>query len=240
MNALKNLLIHLEVEDNSKKLEQFHAYRDEILAWNEKVNLTAITDLEEFEKKHFIDSILPVESLEFQHSDRIIDIGTGAGFPGVPLAILYPKKEFLLVDSLNKRLKIIDEITDKLGIYNVKTIHGRAEELARRKEFRESFDLCVSRAVANLATLSEYCLPFVRPGGTFIAYKGNSVGEEVEAAKRAISLLGGKLDRIEEISKKGKKWEMDFDHTLLFIKKDKKTSKTYPRKAGVPAKTPIK
>lgn len=164
----ENLDLDVTLNDPAK-LELFAKYMDGVLEWNEKVNLTNITDKNDFIVKHYIDSILCVDSDEFKEADTIIDLGTGGGFPGVPLAILFPNKKFTLVDSLNKRLKIIKELCDNLGIKNVDVVHGRAEELGHQKIMREKFDLCVSRAVANLSTLAELCLPFVAVGGSFVA-----------------------------------------------------------------------
>lgn len=160
-------------------------------------------------------------------------MGTGAGFPGIPLSIVSPEKEFILADSLNKRLKVVSSLSGDLCLSNVRTIHGRAEELARNKAYRESFDLCVSRAVANMAVLSEYCLPFLRKGGYLLAYKGPDGREEVKKAEKAISVLGGKCMRIEESPVEG------FDHNIAVIEKIKNTPAKFPRKAGTPAKEPI-
>lgn len=209
---------------------------EEILERNQFINLTAITERDEFIKKHYIDSLLCADSPEFLNAENIIDVGTGGGFPGIPLAIAFPEKKFVLMDSLNKRIKIIKELAETLGITNVEPIHGRAEEIARRKDMRESFDVCVSRAVANMSTLSEYCLPFVKVGGTFIAYKGPEAGAEIEAAGKAIDVLGGKVIRevLAEIP------ESDLQHRLIYVNKIKNTVSKYPRKAGTPSKEPIK
>ena len=169
-------------------------------------------------------------------ADKILDMGTGAGFPGVPLAILSPEKEFVLVDSLKKRLKIIDELCCRIGIKNVTTLHARAEDLARRDEHREKYDLCLSRAVANLSTLSEYCLPFVRQGGFMIAYKGAEAETEVKNAENAVKQLGGKFRRTVPSAFSGEAEE----HKLVIIEKTGKTPSKYPRKAGTPAKEPLK
>jgi len=235
MSVIKEVFEKLQIADSGEKEKQLLDYRDEILQRNQFINLTAITEPEEFLMKHYVDSLLCVSSEEFQRANRIIDVGTGAGFPGIPLAISFPEKEFILMDSLKKRLRVIEELCCKFGIHNVTVLHGRAEELGRRKEYREQFDLCVSRAVANLSTLSEYCLPFVRTGGSFISYKGPDCDTEVKNASRAISLLGGKLERIEtpEIEK------IPFEHRLIYIKKVNKTLSKYPRKPGTPSKEPI-
>lgn len=236
MNSLENCFDDLNIRLDDNKIKKFEGYMEAILEKNKFVNLTAITDRDEFIKKHFIDSLLCAASEEFIQAKSVIDVGTGGGFPGVPLAIAFPDKEFVLIDSLNKRIRIIDEICQMLSITNVRAVHGRAEELARRKEFRESFDVCVSRAVANMSTLSEYCLPFVKVGGTFIAYKGPDCGEEMKQAANAISILGGQLVRIDKPELKNQ----PFEHTLIYIRKDANTVSKYPRKAGTPSKEPIK
>ncbi len=233
MNLLKETLERLELPSDDKMLEKFQQYMEGILEWNEKINLTAITDREEFVVKHFVDSLLCCNFAEYRSAKRVIDVGTGAGFPGIPLAIVSPDKEFILADSLNKRLKVVSELAGSLHLSNVTTIHGRAEELGRNKAYRESFDLCVSRAVANMSVLAEYCLPFLKRGGYFLAYKGPDSGEEVRQAEKAISLLGGRCLRIEEVP------VQDFNHNIVVMEKIKSTPAKFPRKAGTPAKEPI-
>lgn len=198
IGEVEGLCRKLNIPYDAETDEKFAGYMEGILSWNEHINLTAITDRTEFVQKHYIDSLLCANAPEVLGASRVIDVGTGGGFPGVPLAIVFPDKEFVLVDSLRKRLRVIEELCEKLGIGNVRVVHGRAEELARLGELRESFDLCVSRAVANMSTLAEYCLPFVRVGGSLLAYKGPDCEDEVGRAGRAIKLLGGRLDRIEE------------------------------------------
>lgn len=224
------------VEHSDRKQEQLTGYMEEILRLNESVNLTAITDRREFIQKHYADSLLCAELGEFRSAGTVIDVGTGGGFPGVPLAIAFPEKQFTLIDSLNKRIKIVNELCEKLGIANVTAIHGRAEELARKKELREAFDLCVSRAVANMSTLAEYCLPFVKTGGSFIAYKGPDCDDEIREAQRAIDLLGGRLAG--DVRPGGE--DMPFDHRLIIIQKEKNTPSKFPRKAGKPSKEPLR
>ena len=211
-------------------------YMEGILAWNEKVNLTNITDPAEFRIKHNADSLMCVDFPEFLEAETVIDVGTGGGFPGIPLAVYAPEKHFTLLDSLNKRLKIIDELAGELGIKNITLVHGRAEDAARAKEHREKYDLCVSRAVSNLATLSEYCLPFIKGGGYLLAYKGPGAEEEVKEAAKALKTLGGSLVDIRETSME----EYGLDHRILVIKKVRNTPKAYPRKAGTPLKEPLK
>ena len=229
-DALEKLNINRKVD-----YDKFEKYMVGILEWNEKVNLTNITDHDEFIEKHYIDSIVIANQDEFIEADKIIDVGTGGGFPGVPLAILFPEKNFILLDSLNKRLKIINQLTNEIGINNVTTIHGRAEELAKKPGLRESFDMCLSRAVANLTSLSELCIPFVKENGTFIAYKGPGINEELENAQKAIEILGGNISKIEDVNINN-----NMEHKLLFINKIRNTPKKYPRKPGEPIRNPIK
>lgn len=233
MKALTEAFEQLQIPWEKDTAGKFVGYMDGILEWNEKINLTAIKDRDEFVVKHLVDSILCAGFPEYKNSESIIDVGTGAGFPGIPLAIISPDKDFVLADSLNKRLRVINDLTDRLGIYNVETVHGRAEELARNKNFRENFDLCVSRAVANMAVLAEYCLPFIRMGGHLLAYKGPDVNEELKSAEKAIKTLGGKVLRIETTPLQG------YEHNIVVIEKMKKTPAKYPRRAGTPVKEPI-
>ena len=217
-----------------RQIEQFQKYRSGVLEWNEKVNLTAITDPEEFEIKHFQDSIAAAGDPVMQRAKTVIDVGTGGGFPGIPLAILFPEKKFTLMDSLGKRIKIIDQLAKEIGISNVELVHARAEDLAKKKEYREQFDVCVSRAVANLSTLSEYCIPFVKVGGYFVPYKTAAAQEEIVQGKKAMFILGGHLERVTELGSE------ESGHTILWIQKVKPTPAKYPRKAGTPSKEPLK
>ena len=236
MEALKKALELMGGPSDEITVNKYQQYMEGVLDWNEKVNLTNITDPEEFVIKHFIDSIICIDYPEFEEAGKIIDVGTGGGFPGVPLAIAAPDKEFILMDSLNKRLKIIDELCGQIGIGNVTTVHARAEELAKNKAHREQYDLCVSRAVANMATLAEYCLPFIKVGGCLMAYKGPDAEREVEEARKALFLLGGQVEEIRE----GNLKEFGIDHKVVIIKKVKNTPSKFPRKAGTPAKEPLK
>ena len=220
-------------EEQNSILEK---YMEGILSWNEKVNLTNITDPEEFRVKHLADSLMCTGFPEYEKAESIIDVGTGGGFPGIPLAVFSPDKHFTLLDSLNKRLRIIGELSEELGIRNISLVHGRAEDMGRSKEHREKYDLCVSRAVSNLATLTEYCLPFIRTGGYFMAYKGPGVEEEIKEAEFAIKRLGGEIADIRETRME----EYGLDHRILIIRKVKNTPKAYPRKAGTPLKEPLK
>lgn len=225
----------LGISYDENTVDQFRLYMEGILKWNESINLTSITEEDEFIKRHYVDSILCVPSKEFQRAKRIIDVGTGGGFPGIPLALLAPEKEFVLMDSLNKRIKIINELCQEIGIKNVTAIHSRAEDLSLKREHRGVYDLCISRAVANLATLSEYCLPFLKIGGYFLSYKSMDIGKEIKQAKKAIHILGGNMVR-EEIAELK---DFDLQHKILFIKKIKKTPAKFPRKAGMPSKDPL-
>ncbi len=234
MDHLQTTLAQFDIELSEAQLARYEGYRAAILEWNEKVNLTAITDPDEFEKKHFSDSVAIAGLPELRDAKRVIDVGTGGGFPGVPLAILFPDKEFVLMDSLAKRLTIVESVARDLGIDNVTVVHARAEDLGRSKTHREAYDLCVSRAVANLRVLSEYCLPFVRIGGSFLAYKTETAREEADAAKRAVAILGGKLSGIEPAPVPG-----GDGHLIIRIRKESGTPAKYPRKAGVPSKNPL-
>lgn len=236
MGRIAERIAELDIKVGKNSEQQLEKYMDGVLEWNEKVNLTAIKDRDEFVTKHYMDSMVCVLLEEYKNAQTVIDVGTGAGFPGVPLAIMNSEKHFVLLDSLSKRLKIVQELCHELDICNVETVHGRAEDFAASKSYRESFDLCVSRAVANLAALAEYCLPFVRVGGHFIAYKGADAEAEIAVAQKAIAVLGGQIERIENVSAKG---SFD-DHHIIVIKKIKITPAKYPRKAGIPTKEPIK
>lgn len=231
MEELKAYLKQLNIEGTDAKAQKLERYMEAVLEWNEKVNLTAITDRKEFVRKHFIDSLLCAQTDAFTGAASVCDVGTGGGFPGVPLAVCYPDKEFVLMDSLDKRVRIVRQLCEEIGIGNVTVIHGRAEELARKADFREHFDLCVSRAVANMRVLSEYCLPFVREGGTFIAYKGADCDAEIAEAEHAIRLLGGGAPLILPLTQ--------LEHSLVIIKKENATPPAYPRKAGTPSKKPL-
>lgn len=216
-----------------EQIDKLEAYMQEILRLNENINLTAITDKEEFVEKHYVDSLAVCGLGIVESAMKIIDVGTGGGFPGVPLAVAYPEKEFYLMDSLNKRLKIIDELVAQLNIDNVKTLHGRAEDVGQNVEYREKFDVCVSRAVASLPILLEYCLPLVKVGGYFIAYKGVNAQIEIDEAKKALKILGGE---VVDVMKGGS--END-EHQLIIVNKIANTPSKYPRKPSMPRKKPI-
>lgn len=221
---------------SEKQISQFMTYYDLLVEWNSFMNLTAITEFNEVIDKHFIDSLAICEYVDFKNGDSLIDIGTGAGFPGIPLKIVFPELRITLLDSLNKRIKFLDTVIESLGLENVETIHGRAEDFAKQQSYREKYDFVISRAVANLATLSELCIPFAKEDKYFISYKAEKCNEELEDAKKAISILGGKVEKQIEY----KLPDTDMNRNLLLIKKVKFTPKKYPRKAGTPAKEPIK
>ena len=220
---------------NSKQLQQFELFYKMLIEKNKVMNLTSITEEDEVIDKHFIDSLTCARVMDMSQIHSVIDIGTGAGFPGIPLKIAYPEIEFVLLDSLNKRVKFLNEVIEALGLSGIRAVHGRAEDLARDRELRASFDLCVSRAVANLSTLSEYCIPFVRVNGFFVSYKSKKGIEEIEASAHCMKMLGSKIVQIDEFQLS----DHDSDRVLIKIKKCSGTSKQYPRKAGIPSKNPL-
>lgn len=228
-------LKELGVSLTDKQIEQFLIYYELLTEWNSFMNLTAITEYEDVLKKHFVDSVSLIQAVDVRKELTLIDVGTGAGFPGLALKIAYPELKVTLLDSLQKRIQFLDAVIEKLGLEGIETIHGRAEDFAKPQKLRESFDLCVSRAVANLSTLSEYCLPFVKIGGYFIPYKSEKIAQEKEEAEKALELLGGKFERQVEFMLPSS----DIYRNLFVIKKVKETPKKFPRKAGLPAKEPI-
>ncbi len=228
-------LAHLGIVLNDTQKEQFHRFYEILVEWNSFMNLTGITEYEEVNEKHFVDSVSLVKAVDLSKVKTVIDVGTGAGFPGIPLKIAFPHLEIVLLDSLNKRVKFLNEVIEQLGLTGIRAIHGRAEDYAKQKEYREQFDLCVSRAVANLSTLSEYCIPYVNVGGMFIPYKSGEIDEEVETSKKAIHILGGKLSEVVKFRLPG----TDIGRSFVKIEKIQNTSKKYPRKAGLPAKEPL-
>lgn len=224
---------------HGKQLEQLLIYYEMLVEWNEKMNLTAITEYEEVMKKHFVDSLSLVKAYDMGKDEfpacSLIDVGTGAGFPGMVLKIAFPEWKVTLLDSLNKRIQFLDAVIQRLELTEIRAVHGRAEDYAKEEAYREKYDLCVSRAVANLATLSEYCLPFVKEGGLFISYKSGQTEGEVKTAEQAIRILGGRIKERKEFMLP----DTDISRTLIVIKKEKPTPKKYPRKAGLPSKQPI-
>lgn len=238
MNREEQLRVAAEaigVELNDTQISQFLKYYEILVEWNSFMNLTGITEYEEVIQKHFVDSLALGKAINVNEAESLIDIGTGAGFPGIPLKIAYPHLQVTLLDSLQKRIRFLNEVISQLGLTGVETIHGRAEDFAKPSMKREAYDLCVSRAVANLASLSEYCLPYVKVGGYFIPYKSGKIEEEMEASKKAVFLLGGKLE--EEV--KFMLPESDISRSLIKIKKVSATPKKYPRKSGMATKEPI-
>ena len=235
LTTLENGCRELGIELSQKQKNQFIQFYEFLVEKNKVMNLTGITEFEEVLTKHFLDSLACVKAIDMTKVKTIMDIGTGAGFPGVPLKIAFPHLEACLLDSLKKRVNFLEESFELLGLEGIKAIHGRAEDFAQNKEYRESFDLCVSRAVANLATLSEYCLPFVKVGGKFISYKSEKITEEMNAAQHAVKILGGKMDGQVEFTLP----DSDIYRNLFIITKEKSTPAKYPRKAGLPSKEPL-
>ena len=233
---LKDRLEALDIVLDQEQINQFDEYYEILVEWNKVMNLTGITEYQEVVEKHFLDSLSIVKVMDMDQAERVIDIGTGAGFPGIPLKIAFPKLDIVLLDSLNKRIRFLDHVIEELGLEGIRTIHGRAEDFARDGKYRERFDLCVSRAVANLSSLSEYCLPYVKVGGRFVSYKSGDIEEEVNDASKAIALLGGKKERIEKFQLP----DTDIQRSFVVIRKTKNTQKRYPRKAGMPTKEPLK
>ena len=219
---------------SEKQIEQLDKYYELLIEKNKVMNLTAIIEFDEVIVKHFADS-LSICTVMPNDIHTICDLGTGAGFPGIPMAIAYPNIQFTLIDSLNKRIKFLQEVVDCIGLDNVTLVHARAEEAGRNKIYREQFDLVVSRAVANIATLSEYCLPLVKIGGYFISFKSGDVNNEIELSGKAINKLGGKLEKPILFSLP----DTDISRSFLIINKEKNTPKVYPRKAGTPSKEPL-
>lgn len=270
MQELKKYCKELSIELTDGQLEQFQLYYELLIEWNEKVNLTAITEYDEVLKKHFLDSLALVEGKEIDLIEKVcvknqriklLDIGTGAGFPAIPLKIVYPQLFVVMLDSLNKRINFLNEVIQRLRLTEIVALHGRAEDYAKTAEkdhakknykktengiahipdvsgevcYREGFDIVVSRAVANLSTLSEYCLPYVRKDGIFVAYKSEELAKEQEIAEHAINILGGKIEKVFDFILPC----TDYHRNLCVIRKVKPTPKKFPRKAGTPTKEPI-
>ena len=231
LKSLEKLNIHL----NEKQVYQFMKYYEMLVETNKVMNLTAITDFDEVIDKHIVDSLALIQAIDLNKELKVIDVGTGAGFPGIPLKIAFPELDILLLDSLNKRIHFLDQVISELGLENIQTIHGRAEDFGKNPLYREKFDLCVSRAVANLSTLSEYCVPFVKVDGYFISYKSGKVQEELDASRHAVDILGGKVEKCLNYALA----DTDMERSLVVIHKLKPTKKAYPRKAGKPSKEPL-
>lgn len=236
LSKFKSMVDKLNIDLSDSQYDQFIKYYEMLIKWNEVMNLTAITEFDEVIVKHFVDSISLIKAIDVNKKINIIDIGTGAGFPGIPLKIAYPNLKITLLDSLNKRVGFLNEVINELDLKDIEALHGRAEDYAKAGQLREKYDLCVSRAVANLATLSEYCLPYVKVGGKFISYKSEKLAEELASAGKAISILGGKInDPIEFMLP-----DTEVFRAFMIIDKIKETPKKYPRKAGTPSKDPLK
>lgn len=229
----RNSMNSIGIELTNSQLNAFETYYDMLIDRNKVMNLTAITEFDEVMDKHFLDSVYLFRSIELKADYKLIDIGTGAGFPGIPLKIVFPELKITLLDSLNKRVGFLNDVIDELNLNDIEAIHGRAEDIARDKTYRASYDIAVSRAVANLSTLSEYCLPFVKIGGKFVSYKSGDCADEVDNAKAAIHLLGGKINKIDEFSYSNN------SRSFIVIDKVINTSNKYPRKAGLPSKKPL-
>lgn len=238
-NKNKSIIIDafskLDLPLSDRQAEQFLRFYELLIEKNKVMNLTAITEFEEVLTKHFLDSLLVVRTGEMPAAGRVLDLGTGAGFPGIPLKIAFPDMDLTLADSLNKRIRFLDEVTEELGLKGVRTVHARAEDLGRDPAHREQYDRVVSRAVANLSSLSEYCLPLVKKGGTFISYKSINIDTEAKEADRAIRLLGGNTERIEKYTLP----RTNLERAFVIVRKEQATPGKYPRKAGVPSKSPL-
>ena len=230
---LKNVLKDIDFNLTDEQLSQFEKYYSMIIEWNERINLTAITDPEEVAKKHFADSLSIIKVLSLNEIESVIDVGTGAGFPGIPLKIAFPHIKITLLDSLNKRIQYLGEVNDNLALSDVVLIHGRAETVARDPVHRQKYDLCVSRAVANLSVLSELCTPFVKVGGIFAPYKSEKADEELNEAANALNILGCEVRKIEKFNL------FDQVRCIPVIEKIKNTEDKYPRREGIPGKRPL-
>lgn len=234
-SKFSSILEQWQIPFSEKQREQLTVYYEMLVEKNKVMNLTAITEFEDVLEKHFLDSIAVARYVDLTGELSLMDLGTGAGFPGMPLKIMFPNLNITLADSLNKRIVFLNEVIDVLELEEVTTVHGRAEDLAADANHREQYDYCVSRAVANLSTLSEYCLPFVKVGGAFISYKSGEIEEELSAAKKAIFLLGGQTKEVIPFQLDG----TDISRSFVMIGKEKKTPKAYPRKSGIPSKKPL-
>ena len=225
--------LNMELDDDQRN--SFILYKELLKEWNQKINITSITEDVEIDIKHFLDSLTPISTNLINGKKKLIDIGTGGGFPGIPLKIYNKDLEVTLLDSLNKRIIFLNEVIKSLNLTNIEAIHGRAEELGRKPKYREQYDICISRAVASLDTLSEYCMPFVKVGGYFISMKGPDVEEELRGSEKGINILGGKIISTEIVTLP----ESDIQHSLIIIEKIKETPTKYPRAGGKPRSNPL-
>lgn len=235
MEILKQEALKFNIELSEEMLEKFEVYTNMLLEYNSFMNLTAITEPYEVKIKHYLDSLTLLCTEKLKSGDKVIDIGAGAGFPSLPNAIARPDVNFTMLDSLGKRVNFLNDVVSKINLSNATAIHSRAEDGGRDKNMRESFDIAVARAVADLAVLSEYALPFVKVGGYFLAMKGTAPEDEINNAKKAIKTLGGQIEKVCDI----KIEPLDLNHTIVVIKKISKTASIYPRKAGTPSKKPL-
>ena len=236
IDILKQGIEDFGIETNEKMLEDFEEYKELLVEWNQKMNLTGIEDEKEVFIKHFLDSISAVTKGYIQNGMSLIDVGTGAGFPGMPLRICLPELKVTLLDSLNKRINFLQEVSSKLSIDDIEFIHGRAEDFGKNEDYREKYDIATARAVAGLPVLMEFCVPFIKVGGYFVCLKGPNANLELEESKKAMEVLG--VEYIEKIDVKLP--ESDLNHNILIFKKVKNTPSKYPRKAGKVSKNPIK
>ncbi len=235
-NFLNNYLIKTGITADDDKIKKLNTYYEMLVEKNKVMNLTAITEYRDVVIKHFADSAAIINAININNVENVIDIGTGAGFPGMVMKILFPNLKITLLDSLNKRINFLNEVIERLNLDGIKTIHGRAEEFAQNKLYREKYNLCVSRAVANLSTLSEYCIPFVAINGNFVSYKSGECEEEVQKAEKAVHRLGAKVNKIVDFLLP----DTDINRKFIVIHKLSATPGIYPRKAGIPSKDPIK
>lgn len=228
-------LSELGIALTEEQKRQFDKFYELLVEWNKVMNLTGITEYEEVNEKHFMDSLSIVKAIDMDEVQSVIDVGTGAGFPGIPLKIAFPHLKVVLLDSLNKRINFLNTVIDELGLEEIETIHGRAEDFAKKVDYREKFDLCVSRAVANLATLCEYCIPYIKKEGMFVPYKSGEIDEELDRSIKAVHVLGGKIQDVVKFQLPGS----NIGRSFVKIKKLQNTAKKYPRKAGLPSREPI-
>lgn len=235
LDYIEKKISSLGIKISREQAQQYYRYYELLAEWNEFMNLTGITEFEEVVQKHFVDSLSIIKVKNMSDVDCLIDVGTGAGFPGIPLKIAFPHLKVTLLDSLNKRIQFLNEVIKETGLTDIETIHGRAEDFAKQGQKREIFDLCVSRAVANLSTLSEYCLPYVKIGGEFIPYKSGEIEGELTEAKGAVFLLGGKVEECVTFNLP----DSDIHRSLVKIRKVHGCPKKYPRKSGLPSKSPL-
>lgn len=235
MEILREEALKFNINLTDKMLENFSVYTDMLLEYNSFMNLTAITDPYEVKIKHYLDSITLLCEDKLKSGDSVIDIGAGAGFPSLPNAIVRDDVNFTMLDSLGKRVNFLNDVVSKLNLANAKAVHMRAEDGGRDKSMREKYDVAVARAVADLAVLAEYALPFVKVGGYFLAMKGTAPVDEIDRAKKSIKTLGGQIEKVSEV----KIEPLSLNHTIVVIKKNSKTPSQYPRKAGTPSKNPL-